>query len=299
MVAAVVGVLLLAGCGHATDPFVGTWKSGPGGTAVVAHLTGDRYRLTQLYRVPAIDTVTMMIRHGDTLSGSLRQFNQTTWETWKLILAHLPDGRLALTRTFPGADSPDAIFVMSRVSNSTAAPTPSTEPTPFQGVETKVFTSAALGVSFRYPTSWRVTTDSVSADGGRVALSPPGQTTSGAHFVVTVVFRRSSKAAPPSPFADADRSQNARSSAALSASGRIPIQPKLVAIGGLHLTRIAYFTTGFGAARWRGFAASSGRGGGRATSLSIDAASPESLWGYESGLCYAILATMRFTGPQG
>jgi hypothetical protein len=290
------GVLLLVGCGHAPDPFVGTWKLGGGpGSLVVSHVAGSRYRLTQMHGANATDVVTMILR-GATLRGSLSQFNDT-WQTLTLTFARLSDGRMRLTVSEPSANITDGTFILSKVSDSSRAPTPSTEPTPFQGVATKVFASAALGVSFRYPTSWRVKMDSLSA-GGRVSLSPPGQTASGARFVVSVVFRRPSAAAAPFPFSDGSRSQLARSSAALSAAGSTLSGAELDAIGGLRLTHVDYSRES-GIIRWFGFAVASEKARASASSLIIEAAAPESLWISQNSLFYSILFTMRFTRPQG
>jgi hypothetical protein len=301
VLAILAAAMLLVGCGHA-DPFVGTWKPGGfGETAVVAHATGNRYLLTQMHSTQADHAVTM-VRRGDTLRGSFRQFTSGEWQTSTLTVTHLPDGHLTLKMDVLALDGsgtvPVATFVMSKVSTGSAAPTPSPEPTPFQGVGTKAFSSVALGISFRYPTSWRLTMNHTAADNGRVAVSPPGQTTSSAHLVVTVVFRRPSKAAPPFPFTDADSSQLARARAAMLEAGNVPIGAWLDPIGGLRLTHLDYYL-GDGATRRRGFTVSSGRGQGRASSVHVEASGLESLRDTQTGLLFAILATMQFTGPRG
>ena len=113
--AVLAAVLLLAGCGHAKDPFVGTWQAAAGGAKmVIAPVTGDGHRLTQTTGSHR-DWAMNMVGHGEKLSGFLRLSNGTKWT---VMVTRLADGRLSFT----ASDNPVAVVDFSKVSDSTVAP---------------------------------------------------------------------------------------------------------------------------------------------------------------------------------
>ena len=131
-----VAVLLLAGCGHAKDPFVGTWraqtKDGPSfviskqelGYLVTADRGGDL----------SFEGVGVLDGHGDTLTVSLAISTGSPSQIEMIRLTASPHTRLqAIDKGVAGQKGPGPLFfgllrpraTLVRVSNSTTAPTPS------------------------------------------------------------------------------------------------------------------------------------------------------------------------------
>ena len=123
--AILTAVLLLTGCGHAKDLFVGTWQNGPGGPKeVISSTAGGRYLLTEVSGRHA-DYVMKMSRHGDRLSGSFRVLKGANWRTaWTMTVTRLTGARLSFARVGDPADVVD----FTKVSDNTAAPAPSPLP---------------------------------------------------------------------------------------------------------------------------------------------------------------------------
>jgi hypothetical protein len=127
-------VLLLAGCGHAKDPFVGTWRmNSPGENATsqarfVISKKAAQYTVTQGYHgYKAYDPIAVFTRRGGQLVASVRVTNPFTGkptgevDQFKLSTSHLP-GQLLFTYRLgsPPADT----LTMTKLSESTATPTP-------------------------------------------------------------------------------------------------------------------------------------------------------------------------------
>jgi hypothetical protein len=118
--ATLAAVLLLAGCGHAKDPFVGTWKRANGPpyppTLFVIAKTADGYRLTGWFPVGRESAA--LTRKGDDLDGhrvmpTLAVWNHGSFGSYIKITWDPTSNRL-LWLGVP----------MTKVSDSTAAPVP-------------------------------------------------------------------------------------------------------------------------------------------------------------------------------
>jgi hypothetical protein len=129
-------VLLLAGCGHAKDPFVGTWRAqANAGTSLVISRHGTGYFVVAAVGVPdpSHKGVGVLDTQGDTLTVSFAGTASSPAQTETIRLTVRPGGRLqAAEKTTAGQKGPGYLaFVMMmpatlvKVSNATAAPTPS------------------------------------------------------------------------------------------------------------------------------------------------------------------------------
>jgi hypothetical protein len=117
--AILAAVLLLAGCGHAKDPFVGTWQFE--GVHLVVAKVGQSYR-TILVVPHGYGWVGPYEQNGNELKASLHVTNngkRTGQVIVELVDYHPATGHL----TYKDGTGPALDF--SRVSNSTAIPSPS------------------------------------------------------------------------------------------------------------------------------------------------------------------------------
>jgi len=119
VLAILAAVLLLAGCGQAKDPFVGTWQFE--GTRLVVAQAGQSYRTVLL--VPhGYGWVGPYVRKGNELKASLhvtKSGKPTGRVIVELVDYHAATGHLSYKDgTGPALD-------FSRVNNSTAIPRPS------------------------------------------------------------------------------------------------------------------------------------------------------------------------------
>jgi hypothetical protein len=163
---------------------------------------------------------------------------------------------------------------------------------------TKTFSSAALGVSFRYPVAWRAVTSGVAMkdDDGTVAF----RDASGAVGVV-VDFIRPAKHATPFPFGAADSTDL---SSQRSSTGDKVLRSGLVTMDGLRLVEIESIGGAVpGHVRWHFIEFSSAGMGGdlntlHTSLLSLYVASPASRWSAQRATLMAVLASMRFMRPK-
>ncbi len=187
---------------------------------------------------------------------------------------------------------------------SASTASPSSSPSPVFTVPTRLFSSAALGVSFRCPAAWPRTwtgplvrhfADDIST-GGVGFRGQDGQV--GAY----VSFIRPAKHEPPYPFADADNSDLAQQR---SSTGNKILYAGLTTIDGLRLVEIESIS---GAPRgvrpWRFLEFTSAGEGGMAnasttSSLLLFVGCPASEWAKQRGTLMAILASMQFSRPRG
>ena len=181
----------------------------------------------------------------------------------------------------------------SPASSSTAA----NSSAPFAGV-TKAFHSPALGVSFRYPASWRQSQrvmrkgDQLSAGVWHVALVSvnvvPSKTADGPTAAFT--------AATPADL-DALRTYGA---AVPGATTKV-LHSALVVIDGLRLAEIEYrdVRVQAGQATRHGLLLMSGGNGTGASLLTLSETAPASAWPRSRDTLKAILASMRFATPVG
>ena len=172
-------------------------------------------------------------------------------------------------------------------------------PTPVFPVPSKRFSSAALGVSFRYPAAWRAATPGVvmKDDDGTVGFR-------GRHGAVglDVSFIRPAEHAPPFPFGNADSLDlsNQRSS-----TGDKVLHAGLVTMDDLRLVEIDSLGGALpGQVRWRFVQFSSAGMGGdlntlRTSLVLLYVACPASQWSAQRATLMAVLTSMRFARPKG
>jgi hypothetical protein len=130
LVIVAAAALLLAGCGHPKDPFVGTWRmnSGPRARFVISKNAGH-YTVTQGFRGDkTYMRIAVFTRRGDQLVASWRVTNPFTGkhtgevDTLKLSTTHVPN-QLLFTFSFGLPPSADSV-TMTKLSDSSATPTP-------------------------------------------------------------------------------------------------------------------------------------------------------------------------------
>jgi len=186
-----------------------------------------------------------------------------------------------------------------------SAPTPTPTPsrtlgsTPVFPVPSRNFSSAALGVSFRYPVAWRAVTSGVvmKDDVATVAFRDAS-----GEVGVVVDFIRPAKQATPFPFGGADGTDL---SSRRSSTGDKVLRSGLVTMDGVRLVEIESISGASpGRARWRSVQFSSAGMGGDLTALhtsllALYVASPVSQWSAQRATLMAALASMRFTRPKG
>jgi len=123
--AIVVGVTVLAGCGHAVaakDPLVGTWETRtPGWGVVIAKAEGNCVA-TMLFPTPVLPADPppfTLTRSGDLLTGTMET---DPWE--QMSFRYVPStGRLELrVRMYDDDQSPSPLITFSKHSDSTATP---------------------------------------------------------------------------------------------------------------------------------------------------------------------------------
>jgi len=194
-----------------------------------------------------------------------------------------------LVASLAGCGSPGPIAMTST--------TPS--PAPTFTMPTRTFSSAALGVSFRYPATWpAVAPGVVMKDGsGTVTFRGPS-----GEVGAWVVFLPPAKDARPLPFGDADSSDL---STQRSSTGDKIIQSGLVTIDGLRLAEIESLVSGTrGVPAWYFLQFSSAGMGGdlnalHTSLLGLDVACPASQWPTQRVSLMAVFASMRFTRAKG
>jgi hypothetical protein len=133
----VAAIVLLAGCGRAVpkDPFTGTWraKDGPLGRAVISK-RGDHYRLA----IAEPGTSSWLVsdnytRRGNVLVKVTHRTNQVTgkvvvWERFR-VTVDKASGNLVFQDNSAYVSKPIQV-TFTKVSDSTASPTPSSTPLP-------------------------------------------------------------------------------------------------------------------------------------------------------------------------
>ena len=181
---------------------------------------------------------------------------------------------------------------------SASTASPSSSPSPAFTVPTKSFSSAALGVSFRYPASWRAATPGVVKDGsGTVTFRGPSGEVS-----AWVVFLPPAKHAAPLSFGDAD---SADLSEQRSSTDDKILQSGLVTVDRLRLVEIDSIGEAEpGQVPWICDQLSSAGMGGNpdtlhASLLGLDVACPSSQWPAQRTTLLDVLTSMRFTRPKG
>ena len=186
---------------------------------------------------------------------------------------------------------------------STSGPTPkaSTSPgrTPASSVPTETFSSAALGVSFRYPAAWRAATPGlvVTGDSGGVTFRGPS-----GEVGVGVTFIRSAKHASALPFGNADSRDLSNQR---SRTGEKILHSELVTIHGLRLVEVETVGSAApGVPAWHFMQLSSAGLGGNlnmlgASLLHVEVACPALRWPAQRSTFLAILDSMRFVRPKG
>jgi len=132
--AILAGVLLLAGCGHAKDPFVGTWRpQTKDGLSFVISKHGAGYHVVAVDggADPGFEGVGVLDGRGDALTVNFAGSGGSPAYTETIRLTVGPHTRLQATEKMAGQKGPGYLaFVMMvpatlvRVSSSTTAPTP-------------------------------------------------------------------------------------------------------------------------------------------------------------------------------
>ena len=126
VLAALAAVLLLAGCGHAKDPFVGTWHAvgyGPGSGIAVSKVSGA-YRVTFVSDFkPERGGSWRFLRHGSTELMVIVNYKDPDhpsdhWQRVERIDFDPATGRLTYT------ENGVHLMRLSKVSDSTVPPTP-------------------------------------------------------------------------------------------------------------------------------------------------------------------------------
>jgi hypothetical protein len=188
---------------------------------------------------------------------------------------------------------------------TTSAPTPppSARPSPGFTVPTRLFASAVLGISFRYPAAWRLWTHGVvlrRAEGqedGTVAFHA-----STGEVGVVVDLIRPTRHAAPYAFGAADSSDLA---SRRSSTGDSIVSSSLVTLDGLRLAEIEQVgKRAPGVASWHFLELSSaGMGGDLATLdhslLLLYVACPANLWKAQRATLLAVLSSVRISKPKG
>jgi hypothetical protein len=130
--AILAAVLLLAGCGQAKvpkEPFVGTWRTAGTSTRVVIAKLPNGYLSTLvgpgLIMSPILEPPTrphiFLTRHGGELRGT-----QTVGKVSNTVeIDYLPSGRLTIRTTDPSTGYLGPPDKLTRMSDSTAVPSPS------------------------------------------------------------------------------------------------------------------------------------------------------------------------------
>ena len=180
---------------------------------------------------------------------------------------------------------------------SSTAPTPGAAPV--FPVPSKNFSSAALGISFRYPAAWRAGTrrGAIRGDAGTVTFRSPN-----GGVGVGVIFIRPAQRSAPYPFGDAD---NLDLSQQRSGTGGKILYSGLVTIGGLRLVEIESLGGVLpGTAPWRYLQFSSAGMGGdldtlHTSILSLYVGCPSSKWRAQRATLMAVVASMRLSKPKG
>ena len=212
----VVAILLVPGCGHSAtvkDPFVGTWlvPKSPDSARLVIARHGSRYLVLLGYADSAqYGRWGWFVRRGDALVLHLR-LAKLNEERDRLSLDGAGRLRLSTVNVEPTTGKPlwPAVHVtLSKLSESSVQPTPSSSPSAAFTVATKGFDSPALGISFRYPASWRLSPPDPAAlvTAGRAAalcLSPRDAKVKGGVYVTCTMSIRVLNHKSPPPFMDA------------------------------------------------------------------------------------------------
>ena len=190
---------------------------------------------------------------------------------------------------------------LAACSSSGSGLTPSTTPSPTATftTPTRTFSSAALGVSFRYPAGWQAMTPGVvvKGDDGTAGFRGPS-----GEVGVTVAFVRAAEHASPYPVGNADSSDLAEQR---SSTGNKIQYSGLVTMDGLRLVEIESIgRAATGQVSWHFVQLSSAGMGGnlnalRTSLLEVYVACPASQWLAQRTTLLAVLASMRFTRPKG
>jgi hypothetical protein len=150
----------------------------------------------------------------------------------------------------------------------------------------KTYSSAALGVSFRYPATWHLSVEPVKKGGGGVSVAAPGDS---AGVSVDVVFTEHA----PFSFSAADGMLLSDTKQANEGAGA---QVSLRTVGGLRLVEVESETTALGP-KYHSFEYNSGIFSN--AHLEIDAGYADSQAAREKATVQAILASMHFSQPKG
>jgi hypothetical protein len=192
---------------------------------------------------------------------------------------------------------------------STASPSASPSPTPSRvafTVPTKTFSSPAMGVAFRYPASWRWKDIGDPATSGNffVVFSDPALRAGQPLLLLHVSVRLPALAAQQSitPFKDAGPGdlQQAR----VSTLGAHVLRGGFVRLDGLRLAEVEYRANGrslLTRPRAHRLALVSGKPivPPGVSTVEINVGGPPVVWQRERSAFAAILASLRFTTPEG
>jgi hypothetical protein len=119
LAATLAAVLLLAGCGHAKDPFVGTWQSTKGG--------GEITKLVIIKKANVYWTVVVLPTNGLAQQAFSRRGNQLVAQ-WSPLLSQMDQVKTVDFDPKSGHlhfGLPVVDYEMTKVSASAAIPTPS------------------------------------------------------------------------------------------------------------------------------------------------------------------------------
>ncbi len=192
----------------------------------------------------------------------------------------------------------------STASPHSASPSPTASGAGFT-VPTKTFNSPAMGVVFRYPASWHLNKRPIWGRNGSSLLKQPNvgsvwlQGTSGS-LVVDVLLWRPHDGGQPFPFGDAGSHDLVQ---ARSSQDTKVLHSGLVRVGGLRLASVEVVAPWGTGPRLHSLALSSASAIDVQTihlsQLMLGVGSPPKHWTAERQTLTAILASMRFTTPQG
>jgi hypothetical protein len=132
LIALIAGVILLAGCGQTNVPkelFVGTWRAAGTSTRVVIAKVSNGYLSTVvgpglyggLLAEPPSRPHILLARHGGKLVGTQKVAKMSN----TVEIDYLPSGHLTIRTTDPATGHLGASASLTRVSDSTAVPSPS------------------------------------------------------------------------------------------------------------------------------------------------------------------------------
>jgi hypothetical protein len=175
---------------------------------------------------------------------------------------------------------------------------------------TKTFTSAQLGLSFRYPATWRLddspdaaTTFAQQGEGDFIVHSPKGAVQQ-AGVQVMINSTRVFANAPAQPYGSVAATAVRDLQKFNKQIKHRPVKASIVTVDGLQLLSMGMGTGAtpyWGRGRWRerDMFSRDGTSLPWSTMLRIGLFTPASQWQAEQPLLNAILASMRFSTPKG